>query len=131
MLADCKLTAGVHDHLYARLLELMINQRVGTSGTFEENRQMQRDYVLALFQKLLKTSDNPEVTFVFGGSAVGKSTSLVTQAGLPEGTVHANADDIRSLLVGNYYVYKKLIKASMFSPSDSAAQDCNKIRLAV
>lgn len=125
-----------HASIYEALLQSMIKKRGGTPGTFEENRNKQIDYVKGLYQKLLCKAPeaNPTVSFVLGGTAVGKSTFVMTVVHPPAGTVHINADDIRSLLVGNYRVYSSMTgngrnQTSMrFAATDEAAKDANKVR---
>jgi len=125
-----------HNEIYAGLLESMIKKRGGTPGTFEENRNTQIAYVKDLYQSLFcrAAEPTPQVFFVFGGTAVGKSSFVRSKADLPSGTVHINADDIRSLLVGNYGVYASMTgngadeSLMRFDASDFGAKDTNKVR---
>lgn len=122
-----------HDEIYGQLLQLLLQHRGESVDDFEKNREKQRDYVMDEFRKLIEKApqEPPEVTFITGTTAVGKS-SFVKQGGfLKEKTVHVNADDIRSLMVGNYWVYTQIINAGKFGAQHNAAQDTNKIRIAV
>lgn len=107
----------MHDSLsvYEGLLKSMAEKRAQTKsgvkvpGTLDELRANQIDYVEGLYTSLLceRPADAPAAFFVLGGMAVGKSTFIEDELKFPYRTVHVNHDDIRSLLVGNYEVFRK------------------------
>lgn len=138
-MAELMTRSRKHTEIYEGLLASMIRKRGESPGNFEQNRKKQVEYVKSLYEHLLCDSaeESPQVVFVLGGVAVGKSTFVRSKVSLAAGTVHINADDIRSLLVGNYGTYSLMTgngeDASLmrFAPTCEAAKDANTVRFYV
>ena len=115
-----------HEHMYEQILGKLLKDE---NYTFL--RETMKEKVFQSYVHNKQESQAPTATFVWGATAVGKSTFLRSLPDAKADAIHVNADDLRAHLVGGYDNYTNMLALRQFGALNDAAKDCNVLRLRI